>query len=166
MKKTMMTLLAGLMFSLAGNAQVADRLPFGKDKIFASASLSGLGVTYNKNEKWNFGMQGKVGYFFEDDWMLYANAGFEYRHLDSNLFYAGGGLRYYIEQNGLFLGASCNYEHKFEYDDVLPSVQLGYAFFLNRTVTIEPELFYKQSLKCHTDYSTFGLRVGIGIYFE
>ena len=48
----------------------------------------------------------------------------------------------------------------------MPTIQLGYAFFLNRTVTIEPELYYNQSLKDHSDYSGFGLRIGFGIYFE
>ena len=47
----------------------------------------------------------------------------------------------------------------------MPTVQLGYAFFLNRTVTIEPELYYNQSLK-DQDYSGLGLRISFGIYFE
>ena len=46
------------------------------------------------------------------------------------------------------------------------SAQVGYSFFLNRTVTIEPEIYYNQSLKDHNDYSGFGLRIGFGIYFE
>ena len=51
-----------------------------------------------------------------------------------------------------------------EFDDLLPSVQVGYSFFINRTVTIEPELYYEQSFKNHKDYSQVGLRIGIGIY--
>ena len=60
-----------------------------------------------------------------------------------------------------------NYVHKWhDFDDFMPTIQLGYSFFLNRTVTIEPELYYNQSLKDHSDYSGFGLRIGFGIYFE
>ena len=46
----------------------------------------------------------------------------------------------------------------------MPSVQLGYAFYISRTVTIEPEIYYEQSFKDHKDYSQVGLRVGIGVY--
>jgi hypothetical protein len=76
----------------------------------------------------------------------------------------GAGGRYYIEQNGLYLGASALFKHRDSYDDLLPSVQLGYAFFISRTVTIEPEIYYEQSFKNHKDYSQVGLRVGIGVY--
>ncbi len=41
---------------------------------------------------------------------------------------------------------------------------MGYAFFISKTVTIEPALYYDQSLKDHSQYSTIGLKVGIGIY--
>ena len=50
------------------------------------------------------------------------------------------------------------------YNDVMPGVEVGYAFFLSRTVTIEPAVYYNQSLKNHSDYSEFGLKVGFGIY--
>ena len=50
------------------------------------------------------------------------------------------------------------------YNDFMPSVQVGYAFFVSRTVTIEPELYYEQSFKNHKDYSNVGLRIGIGVY--
>ena len=46
----------------------------------------------------------------------------------------------------------------------MPSVELGYAFFINRTVTIEPALYYEQSIKDHSKYSNVGLRLGLGIY--
>ena len=76
----------------------------------------------------------------------------------------GAGGRYYIEQNGLYLGASVLFRHQDRYDDMLPSVQVGYSFFVSRTVTVEPELYYEQSFKNHKDYSQFGLRIGIGVY--
>ena len=42
---------------------------------------------------------------------------------------------------------------------------VGYAFFLNRYITVEPSLYYKMSLHDFSDNSTFGVQVGIGIYF-
>ena len=46
----------------------------------------------------------------------------------------------------------------------MPSVQVGYAFFLSKTVTVEPEVYYEQSFKNHSDYSKIGFRVGVGVY--
>ena len=46
----------------------------------------------------------------------------------------------------------------------MPGLEMGYAFFLNKTVTIEPAIYYDQSFKRHSDYSKIGLRIGLGIY--
>jgi hypothetical protein len=54
----------------------------------------------------------------------------------------------------------------FEKTDIGPSVQVGYTFFLNKTITIEPELYYYQSLANHHDFSTIGFRIGIGLYLD
>lgn len=167
MKKTILTLLCGLLFSLAGNAQTNLRTPFYKDKFYVGANLSGLDLNWNQTQKWKFDLGAKAGYLFDDNWMVTANAEYNVRAQEvPNTFKAGAGLRYYIEQNGLYIGAGANYAHNDKYDDLLPTVQLGYAFFLNRTVTIEPEIYYNQSLKDHKEYSGIGFRIGFGIYFE
>ena len=46
----------------------------------------------------------------------------------------------------------------------MPGIEAGWAYFLNGSVTIEPSVYYDQSFKCHKDFSTFGVRLGIGIY--
>lgn len=169
MKKKILTLICGFVATLSASAQYnvpqTDRPPFGEEKFYVSSSLSGLDLNYHKGEKWNLDVQGKFGYLFMDNWMVMAQAEYDYRHCGSNTLMAGAGLRYYIEQNGLYLGLGANYLHQKSYDDYMPTAHLGYAFFLNRTVTIEPELYYNQSLK-DSDYSGFGLRIGLGIYFE
>ena len=166
MKKILMTMLCGLMMSVAAQAQTVSETPFSKGKVYAAASLSGLGLSYSKSQDWYLGVHGKGGYLIEDNWMITGNVGYDYRKASYNSFSAGAGLRYYIEQNGLYLGAGGNYYHEHGYDDFMPTIQLGYAYFLNRTVTIEPEIYYNQSLKNHSEYSGFGVRIGIGIYFE
>jgi hypothetical protein len=171
MKKTFLTLLCALM-ALASNAQgftkpVADRPPFGEGKFYVATALSGMDLKFNDTEKWQLDLSAKAGYLFADNWMVTGQAEYNWRKIAPNAFQAGAGLRYYIEQNGLYVGMGANYVHKMhDYDDLMPTVQLGYSFFLNRTVTIEPELYYNQSLKNHSDYSGFGLRIGFGIYFE
>ena len=164
MKKILFTMLCGLMFSVASQAQ--DRLPFAKDKIYAGANLSGFDLNWNKDQSWHMNVAAKAGYLFEDDWMVTGTLGYDWHKMGSKTLVAGAGLRYYIEQNGLFLGAGANFQHNSTHDDFVPNVEVGYAYFLNRTVTLEPSVYYNLSLKDHTQYSGFGLRLGIGIYFE
>jgi hypothetical protein len=156
-----------MMATLSVNAQhFADRPPFGQEKFYVASSLSGFDLNYDKNDKWKFDLQAKAGYLFDDNWMVMALAEYDYRKHMANTFKVGTGLRYYIEQNGLYVGLGANYVHQnHDFDDFMPSAHLGYAFFLNRTVTIEPELYYNHSFK-DSDYSGFGLRIGFGIYFE
>lgn len=161
MKKLFVMLMA-LTMSAATYAQ------FEQGKVYANASLSGIDLNYNGNEKWKLDLQTKAGYLFMDNLMATAQMEYRVRRHEPNSFSAGVGARYYILQNGLYLGAGCNYMHHSSsdgmVDDFLPTVQVGYAFFLSRTVTIEPELYYNQSFKDHSAYSGAGFRIGIGIY--
>ena len=76
-------------------------------------------------------------------------------------------MRYYIEQNGIYLGLGANWSWKHDvYNDFQPEVNVGYAFFLSRTVTIEPELYYRQSFVNHSKYSAVGFRLGFSIYLD
>lgn len=61
-------------------------------------------------------------------------------------------------------GAGVKLIHTGSYNDVMPGVEVGYAFFVSKQVTIEPAVYYDQSFKNHSDYSTVGVKVGIGIY--
>ena len=161
MKKVALFVMA-LMMSVAANAQ------FEQGKFYCGASLSGLDLNYSGLTKGHVSIQGKVGYMLLDNLLATAQGSYDKAKDQPTIASFGLGARYYIEQNGIYLGASAIYKHapgeEKAYNDVLPSVQVGYAFFLSRTVTVEPELYYEQSFKNHKDYSNFGLRVGIGIY--
>ncbi|MGM9697570.1 MAG: outer membrane beta-barrel protein [Prevotella sp.] len=159
MKKKLYLVVMAMMLALAAHAQ------FEKDKIYVGASMSGLGISYNGSEKTNFGLDAKGGYMIMDNVMLTGSLGYHKMEDVPSVVSLGVGGRYYIEQNGIYLGASLNYSHINEScDDFQPSVQIGYAFFLSRTVTIEPEIYYNQSFKSHKDYSKVGLRIGVGVY--
>lgn len=158
MKKKLFMMLAALTFTVASQAQ------FEQGKLYANAGFSGLDLNYNSTKKWNFDICGKVGYFFEDSWMALADASWGVYKGAPNNFGLGVGLRYYIEQNGIYLGAGARYKHVDSHDDFIPNVAIGYSFFLSRTVTVEPELYYNMSTKSFKDYSGFGLRIGFGIY--
>jgi hypothetical protein len=168
MKKTILSLLALMATSVAVKAQYQpDVPPFAQDKIYMSASFSGFDLGYNGTEKLHLNLEAKGGYFFLQNFMALANVGYGYYKEAPDYLKVGAGLRYYIEENGIYMGVSGNYVHaNHDYDDFMPQVNLGYAFFLNRTVTIEPEVYYNQSFKNHSDYSGLGFRIGFGIYFE
>ena len=78
----------------------------------------------------------------------------------------GAGARYYFEQNGIFLGAGAEYSHFTpNNNDLRIPVEVGYAFFVNKNITIEPAVYYKMSLADFSDNSTVGLKIGFGFYF-
>ena len=150
----------GLMVSVGAHAQ------FESGKQYCGASLTGLNLSYNGSEELSLGIQAKAGYFFEDDMMLLAQAEYKHSGLEGVKDYWAWGAqgRYYIEQNGIYLGAGMKLIHTGSYNDVMPGVEVGYAFFVSKQVTIEPAVYYDQSFKNHSDYSTVGVKVGIGIY--
>lgn len=152
-------MLVCLMAAVAANAQ------FERGKKYIGASLSGFNLSYNSSEKSHVGLQAKAGLMFTDDWLVDAFIDYDKQKDVPSKYSFGAGVRYYIIQNGLYLGVSASYLHCGDlYEDFQPGVQIGYAFFLSKTVTIEPEIYYNQSLKDHSDYSTVGFRVGLGIY--
>lgn len=150
----------GLMVSVGAHAQ------FESGKQYCGASLTGLNLSYNGSEELSLGIQAKAGYFFEDDMMLLAQAEYKHSGLEGVKDYwaLGAQGRYYIEQNCIYLGAGMKLIHTGSYNDVMPGVEVGYAFFVSKQVTIEPAVYYDQSFKNHSDYSTVGVKVGIGIY--
>ncbi|RRD00852.1 outer membrane beta-barrel protein [Prevotella sp. OH937_COT-195] len=160
MKKITMFIIA-LVASLSANAQ------FEQGKIYLGASLTGLDLSYSGVDKLHFGLEAQGGYFVMDNIMLKANAAVEYfgRNDAPTDFTLGVGGRYYIIQNGLYFGVNAKLLHaNHSYNDIMPGIEVGYAFFVNRTVTIEPSLYYAQSFRKHSDYSKFGLRLGVGVY--
>ena len=145
-----------LLMSIAANAQ------FEEGKGYIGASFSGLDLS-NQTKEFHFGLNAKLGYMFQANLMALGEVGYDKTEDLPYSLAAGAGARYYIIQNGLYLGAGLKYKHAEGYNDLVPNVQVGYAFFLSRTVTLEPELYFDFSTKS-SDYSAYGLRIGIGIY--
>lgn len=158
MKKILFMLLL-LMGTLSAHAQ------FKQGTKYVGASISGLGMSYSSSEKFRFGIDATAGYFVADCLMLHANVGYEHtRQVDD--VNVGAGARYYFDQCGVFLGAGAEYSHLSpSSNDVLIPVEIGYAFYLNHFITIEPSVYYKMSLHDFSNNSTVGLKVGLGFYF-
>lgn len=158
MKKIAMIIVA-LVMTITASAQ------FEAGTMYGNASMSGLNLSYNSTTKCAFNVDAKVGYCLADNLMVLGMAGIDTQSAYTNLSVGVGG-RYYIIQNGIYLGANLQIKQvdTQKHNDVMPGVELGYAFFINRHVTIEPAIYYDQSFKNHSDYSTVGFRIGIGVY--
>lgn len=158
MKK--MIMLALLVFSV-----IASKAQFEEGTKYVGASVTNLGMSYSSSEKLHFGLEATAGYFLFDDIMLKADVGYNHRlHADDITLGLGG--RYYFEQNGIYLGAGLEYCHETKnYNDLRIPVEVGYCFYVNHYVSIEPALYYKMSLNDFSDKSTVGLKVGLGLYF-
>lgn len=164
MNKKIFLLLMALTMSVSSFAQ------FEKGKKYLSATMSGLNLQYSGFEKWKFDIGARAGYMIVDNWMLMGTANYTYQKNGFKAVTVGAGARYYIIENGLYLGLAANYQYRdlgvTTYHDFVPNLHIGYAFFVSRTVTIEPELYYNQSLKDHSNYSEVGFRIGVGIYLD
>lgn len=173
MKKLFLSAIA-LMMVMNINAQKylnSTGTPFEEGKFYVGASLSGLGINYSKASEWSLGLQAKGGYLFLDNWMVLGVLSYINQSSGNAITTSiGAGARYYFDQIGLYAGVTAKYAHfkmsRFDEStsDFRPEIYAGYAFFLSRHLTIEPELYYEHSFK-DTDYSGFGLRLGCGIYF-
>ena len=100
-----------------------------------------------------------------DCFMLRGNVSYDHTK-EINDVSVGVGARYYFDQCGVFLGAGAEYVHYTpSSNDVQIPVEIGYAFFVNRYITIEPSVYYKMSLDSFSEKSTVGARIGLGFYF-
>lgn len=154
------------MFSLLlMGAAVSAHAQFEKNTTYLSASATGLGLSYSSNEKWNFGLDVTAGYFVQTAWMLYGQLGYNHTYYTDN-FQMGLGGRYYFTQNGVYMGLGLQYEHATKsVNNLQLCPEVGYAFFVNRFITIEPAVYYHMSLNDFSNGSKVGLKLGLGFYF-
>ena len=141
---------------------------FEAGRIFVNPAITGLDFTYSNSEKAHLGVSAKAGAFLADNVALLVELGADLsKPLD--VYTAGTGARYYFSDSGVFLGAGLDYNY-YKYSNSSDGsnwglgIEAGYAFFLSRTVTIEPSVYYKWRFN-NSDLSKFGLRVGFGLYF-
>lgn len=147
---------------------VAAQAQFEKGKWIVNPSITGLDLSHDTGtDKTSFGLEAKGGAFLLDNVALLVHAGAAWNSGDLNkdVYTLGVGGRYYFSKIGVYLGADVNVDRwaldgaddtKFSF-----GMEAGYAFFLTRTVTIEPAAYWN----VNGDRSKFGLKVGFGLYF-
>ena len=145
---------------------VVSKAQFEAGTKYVGASVTNLGLAYNSDKKLHFGLEATGGYFLWDDIMLKATLGYQHNRPHDDNITVGVGGRYYFRQNGIFLGAGAEYCHETKnYNDCRIPVEVGYCFYINHYVSIEPALYYTMSVNDFSDKSTVGLKVGFGLYF-
>ncbi|MDR0988179.1 MAG: hypothetical protein LBM06_01780 [Prevotellaceae bacterium] len=148
-------------------AATAAQAQFEKGKWIINPSLTGLGFSYDTHsEKANFGFQGQAGLFIANDIALMANATSSWRS-EVDIYSLGLGARYYFSKVGIYLGAIANVNRNDyaagikDHADFSCELHVGYAYFVSRTVTIEPAVYWN----IKEEGSDLGLKVGFGFYF-
>ena len=158
MKKALI-LFCLLIGSLSAHAQ------FEQGKKYVSTSLSGIGCSYSAKEDFRFGLDASVGYFAADCLMLRATVGYDHTH-EIDDFNIGLGARYYFDQCGVYVGGGLEYAHFTKNNnDLLIPIEVGYAFFITKYITLQPAVYYKMSTNDFGGGSTVGLKIGAGFYF-
>ncbi|MDL2213506.1 hypothetical protein LJC21_02390 [Bacteroides sp. OttesenSCG-928-E20] len=160
MKKAMF-LLALLLVTMGAKAQ------FEQGKWFVNPAATGLGLSYDKVTDVRFGLDAKGGAFVIDNLALLVGLGAEFMD-DYNRFNAGVGARYYFNKSGIYVGAGFDLTRysisKHSHTDFDITAEVGYAFFITKTVTLEPAVYCRLNTK-DGDYTKYGLKIGFGIYF-
>ena len=140
---------------------------FEEGKKYVGASLTGLDLSYSDAQKLHLGIDARAGYFVVQDVMAIAEVGFDYSNTQCNTLDLALKGRYYIEQNGIFLGAGLKYTHQFEsYNSLSLTPEVGYCYFLGKHLTVEPTLYYDMSLTDFAHKSKVGIKIGFGLYFK
>ena len=160
--KKLTLILCLLVSTLAAHAQ------FEKGKWIVNPSITGLGFSYDTGlDKAAFGLEVNGGAFVMDNLavLVHAGASWNDRSSDTDIYTLGAGGRYYFDQVGIFAGCNVNMDRwkGKGWDDTKVSfgMEVGYAFFLSKTVTIEPAACWN----VNGDRSKFGVKVGFGLYF-
>lgn len=147
---------------------IAAQAQFEQGKFIINPSVTGLNLSHSSYEQNQFGVNAQIGAFLVDNVALMVNLGGDWTD-DMDTYSAGVGFRYYFSSTGLYLGAGGKMkhwkpEHMSSTTDFAGAAELGYAFFLSRTVTLEPAVYYDLSFK-DSDYSKIGFKIGFGLYF-
>lgn len=161
MKKLAMVICL-LVVSLTTRAQ------FEKGTTIINPSITGLDFSYSKGDDAKFGIGAQVGTFLSDGFALMVNLGADWsKPIDK--YSVGTGVRFYFNQTGVYLGGGIDWERNrwkggYHHNDWGVGIEGGYAFFLSRTVTLEPAVYYKWRFN-DGDLSRFGIKLGFGFYF-
>ena len=139
---------------------------FEKGTKYVGASLTGLNLAINDRQHLSFGLDAKAGYFIKDYWMVEGTFGWHTSKTHLDRCQIGAKLRYAQVENGLYYACGLKYLHERKsFNDLQLTPELGYCYYLNHYISVEPAIYYDMSFTNFSKKSEVGLKVGIGIYF-
>lgn len=161
MKKLVFLMVCLLVVSVSAHAQ------FEQGKWIINPSFTGMGFSVSKAEKAQFGLGFKAGNFLAEGIALMVEGGADWSKPKS-VYSLGTGGRFYFNKTGIYLGAGLRLDRErlkggYHHTEFGLGVDAGYAFFLSRTVTLEPAIYYNWCFN-QGDMSKFGIKLGFGIY--
>ena len=146
MKKILFSLLFAVV-SMGAFAQFEQ----GTKYVGANLQGTGFGMGYSKNTDFKLGLNARAGYLHQNG---------------NSSVGLGAGARYYLVQNGLFFGGMLKYKHiPARVNNVYLTPEVGYCFYLNNHVSIEPAVYVDMCLNHFKDFTNVGLKIGFGYYF-
>jgi len=159
----MKKLLLAVLLIVATTSAFAQ---FTKGTKYVGASLTGLNLAINDRQHLSFGLDAKAGYFIKNYWMVEGTFGWHTSRTHLDRCQIGAKLRYTQVENGLYYACGLKYVHERKsFNDLQLTPELGYCYYLNHYISVEPALYYDMSFTNFSNKSEVGLKVGIGIYF-
>lgn len=164
MRKTIFTLLSAFAFLLAAQTVSAQTVSKGAWMIGGTAGFSSTKFKSSDNSVSMLNISPSIGLYVIDDLAVglglsYASVSFDGDSESSTSL--SPFVRYYVV-NPIFLQAGVDLGLD-EGSGMAVNAALGYSWFLNDNVAIEPQLFYQNFNRDGEvgDFSTFGLAIGI-----
>ena len=146
---------------------IGAKAQFEQGKWIINPSLTGFELSHSEKDDMTLGLEVKAGTFLMDNVALLVDMGAKWAK-GPDVFNLGVSGRYYFDQIGIYTGAGLGLNHwksgGWNHTDYSLNLEVGYAFFITKTVTIEPAAFCNVSFK-DFDYTKYGLKVGFGFYF-
>ena len=162
MKKRFMLMLVTLMLTLGAQTQ------FEQGTWYSSISTTGFELSHSDATKARLALSANVGNFIADNIALLVGVDGDFYDNHTQLG-VGTQVRYYFQTCGVYggLGVQYSYTKVGDFDKSLMFLtpEVGYTFFLNRYLTIEPAVYYRMNFSDFDAYSKFGLKLGFGFYF-
>lgn len=159
----MKKLVLAVLLTVATTSAFAQ---FEKGTKYVGASLTGLNMAINDRQHFSFGLDAKAGYFIKNYWMVEGTFGWHTSRTHLDRCQIGAKLRYAQVENGLYYACGLKYLHERKnFNDLQLTPELGYCYYLNHYISVEPAVYYDMSFTDFSKKSEVGLKVGIGIYF-
>ena len=159
----MKKLVLAMLLTVATTSAFAQ---FEKGTKYVGASLTGLNMAINDRQHFSFGLDAKAGYFIKNYWMVEGTFGWHTSRTHLDRCQIGAKLRYAQVENGLYYACGLKYLHERKnFNDLQLTPELGYCYYLNHYISVEPAVYYDMSFTDFSKKSEVGLKVGIGIYF-